>query len=701
MDQPTPKPTEELRKEEASLIHPSLKLDIEDNLLVRLIETRIKADDEFYNGRLKLDKRRKRMNDFWLGKQIDESQLDLSWQIPYVDNIIWRDLETRIGIAAARLPEIIVIPPSDDPTTRERAKKVEDGLTIRVLNDDIRRLVKDGIRDNHLNFTGVIKIPWDPNRGENGDFVFEKIDPRKIGMDHTATIPHDGYTADNMELIYEWIEEPVGVVMAKFPDKREELKKRLKIILGTTQQMAAKMRYLEVWFTWFDKDGTRQEGVCWKYKNMILDKAKNPYYDWEGVEKPTQDENGLPITKTVYQNFFERPRKPYIFFTHQNLGNSPIDDTTAVEQAIPIQRNTNKRGRQITEIADNAVPKKVFNGNFITKEEARRVSQDPGEHVWLDGSGGNLDDVRKAFGTIESAPPSPMLYDDLIANRGEIDSMFSTHSTTRGETQPQQSGIAKQITREGDLTISDDLVETMVVRVISEMAGWALQMMKTMYNKEHYLRSMGKDGEMVSLSLAQDSIDEGISLKVKASTIDKVRRRGEAMELATSKSIDPLTLFEDMDVPNPKERAQRLIAFMRGEMDGYAAYEQVTGLAGGKEGAPQGQPGAPGLTAAQAQQDIQSLMAGQPVEPQGMPTAEYVQAFMDFSNSGQLEQLPPEVHQNFLQYIQKLKAMIAQQAGGQVGVPTAAPPSAPMTAQPPATTMTPAVPEGGSPQPTI
>ena len=293
---PQTKPPEELREEEVSLIHPSLKLDIEDHLLVRLIETRIKSDDEYYNGKLKLDKRRKRMEEFYLGKQLDESQLDPSWQISYIDNIIWQDLETRIGIAAARLPEIVVIPPADEPTVRERAKNVEDGLTIRVLNDDIRRLVKDGIRDNHLFFTGVIKIRWDPNLGDSGDFVFEKVNPKKIGMDHTATIPHDGYTADNMEMIYEWIEEPVGVVMAKFPDKMEELKKILAIVLGTTLQMASRIRYLETWFTWFKKDGTRQEGVCWKYKNLILGKSKNPYYDIEGVEQPGSelDELGQP-----------------------------------------------------------------------------------------------------------------------------------------------------------------------------------------------------------------------------------------------------------------------------------------------------------------------------------------------------------------------------------------------------------------------
>lgn len=577
MNNNLPLSSEEIRQEEVSLIHPLLNLEIDDRTLVNLIDKRIRDDDAFYEKQLNLQKRRKRNRDFWLGKQIDLESLDDNFQIPYIDNIIWQDLETRAGIAAARLPEIIAIAPADNLEARMRAKKVEDGLTIRILNDDIRRLIRDGIRHNHLDFIGVIKCYWNLDRGKNGDFVFALISPDKIGMDHTATIPHDGYTADNMEIIYEWIEAPTGRVLATFSNKREELKQKLGIVKETSRQMAAKIKYLEVWFSWYDNQGKKQEGVCWKYQDLILGKSKNPYYDWEGIDQKTEelDEFGLPLYEKKLQNYFEQPRKPYIFLSYQNLGNSPMDDTSAVEQAIPLQQNINKRGRQITEISDNAVPKKVFNGNFITKDEARRVSNDPAEHIWLEGDG--LEDVNRAFGTVRSEQPSPILYNDLVANRAQIDSKFATHSVTRGELTPQTSGISKQITREGDLMISDDLVETMIVRAISEMAGWALQMMKSQYHKPHILRLAGKDGEMTTLTLAQDDIDDGLSLKVKASTIDKVRRQGEALQLAASQNIDPLTLFEDMDVPNPKERAQRLIAFKNGQIDGYARYEQLIG----------------------------------------------------------------------------------------------------------------------------
>lgn len=670
MDTPTVRTPSDIREEEASLIHPSLSLEIDDASLIRLIDKRIKADESYYEGTLKLSNRRKRNEEYYLGKQIDESQIDQSWQIPYVDNILWQDLETRCALATAKIPDIIAIPPQEDAEVKERAKNVEHALDIRLNNDSVKRLLRNGTRDNHLFLIGVIKIRWDESIGENGEFVFEKVNPKRISFDHSATIPEDGYTADNMETIYEWIERPVGMVLTQFPDKKDELKKHLGIITGTYLQLASKMNYLEVHFTYFDKKGDRQEGVCWKYKDLILGKSKTPYYDWEGVEKITSevDEFGAPVVTKEFKNFFDRPRKPYIFFSYQNLGNSPIDDTSAFEQGIPLQRNVNKRGRQITEIADNAVPKKVFNGNYITKEESRKISQDPGEHVWIEGEG--LDDVRKAFATVQSSPPSPILFDDLQSNRSQMDSKFSTHALSRGEMGPQESGIARQIIKSGDTAMMDDMVNMMLVRVVSEMAGWALQMMRVNYDKEHHLRTIGKDGEMVALAMSQDQIDDGIGLKVQSSTTAKDLRRTEAMDLAKTKGIDPLTLYEDIDAPNPKERTQRLIAWNIGIKDGFMSYQKLIGGNQAGPETPAGSGGVQGLTAQQAQQDLQMLQSGQPVEPQGMPTPEYMQVFMQFVDSGQLEQLSPEIQQNFQVFVQKLKALVAQYAQG-ANVPAA------------------------------
>ena len=255
--------------------------------------------------------------------------------------------------------------------------------------------------------------------------------------------------------------------------------------------------------------------------------------------------------------------------------------------------------------------------------------------------------------------PHPMLFNDLVANRGQIDAKFSTHGTVRGEVQNQaESGISKQITREGDLVTSDDIVEIVVERAVEEMASWAIQMEKLFYDKPHFVRNMGEDGELLYAEVTRDLIDDGIGVGVKASAVDKATRRAQALELAGTKAIDPLTLAQDLDLSNPKERTRRLLLFQMGEQDQWARYMQETGLIEDdqEEGA---------MGADQARSDIQALVAGQSPQPQGIPDEAYVQAFAQFVNSPDFDNLDKDSQNRVRDYVRTLRQQVNQPTGGQ------------------------------------
>lgn len=649
----------QVKQEEPLNATEPLDLDIKDNILADVIQKKIDETEAHNKNKLKLPERRKRNYDFWRGDQLNEAELE-AWQYPHKNNLIWQDLEHRISIAAGRMPDIIVTPADNTPEKKESARKFEKILDIKVKNDVTKRIIKDGLRDLHNELTAAVKVRWDKNKGENGDFIYELVRPGKFGVDYTATIPHDGFTADNAEVIYEWIEEPIAVVLSKFPDKKDELKTMLGRVRDTEKFMLSKLRYLEIWFTWYSKSGKPIEGTAWKYKDLILGKEKNSTFDYEGYEKASEDiaPDGSPIIDQIFRNHFDRPRKPYMLFTYQNTGKGPVDDTSAVEQAIPLQKSLNKTGRQILEISDNAVPKKVFAGKYISKEEARRVTSDPEEHIWLDK---NTEDVRLAVTSIRSDPPSPALYQNQAIIKNDIDSKFSTHGTSRGETQTNESGVSKQITREGDLVASDDMASIVVERVVYEMSNWAAQMMKVNYDKNHVIKDLGREGNMVYEELSRDRIDDGIAINVKASSVDKQTKRADALALAARKAIDPMTMYEDLDYPNPKERAKRLILFLAGAQDGYARYMEDIGVETGPS-APAGDQG--GTDAQQAALDISRLEAGEDVQPEAMPTPEYMAAFKQYVESGALEQQPPEIRQRFAEYLGRLSEFVSGQGAG-------------------------------------
>ena len=657
MDFPQPLSPEKEKESQITVESGAFDLKIDDNDLANLIDRKVDESTQYYKNELHLDSRRQTNEDFWIGKQFDESKL-YDWQVPYKDNIIWQDLETRIAIASSRMPDIVVTPSGEEVLKGEIAKSLEKALDIKIRNDTSKRLIKHGLRNLALYLQSAIKCRWDKNKGENGDYIFELTRPQRITVDHTATIPDDGFTADNMDFIVETLEEPIALVASKFPAKKDELFLSLGIIRGTQRQMATKMKYQEVWFTWYDASGDIYEGVCWKYKKIILSKMKNPYYDWEGYDKKLDEPKIVDGKKTsvekLYHNHFDRPRKPYLFLSHQSLGRNHIDDTSPVEQSIPLQKIVNKRGRQITQIADRAVPKLAFSGKYIDKENARRVTNDPDEHIWIQ----NTEDINRAVMYIPAQQPSPILYQDLVGNRMQIDSKFATHATTRGETQPSESGISKQITREGDLMVSDDIVNIVVERVVYEMANWATQMMKVMYDKPHFVKNLGKNGEYLQIELTRDKIEDGIAVNVKASSVDKQQKRNDALVLAARRSIDPLTLIEDLDMPNPKERAKRLLLFLTQD---YAGYAKVAGIE-------MPEAGMAGKTPDESQQqailDIQRIQAGEDFEPEFVDEA-YLKVMLEFEKSDNFQQLDDETKQRFVGHIAKLRTIAEQQGAGQ------------------------------------
>jgi hypothetical protein len=659
---------------------------IDDTQLVAVFDERLKASKE-NDEKLQIGKRSGENYDYWRGKQIKLEDLQ-EHETPYMDNIIWQDSRHQIATAVSKMPDILVMPGNTVKEQQENAKILEKRLNQHVPM--LKRILRDGLRNLSIDYKAAIKVVWEPNADEGrGDYKFYLCRSNKFGFNKTATIPQDGFTSDNMTFIYEYINEPISLIMAKFPGAKEKLRQLYNVDSGQpgSRNSRDEIDYVEGWFTYYDKQGKLHDFVAWKHNNIILGKDMNPYYDFEGYYKPKFDAEGLmEFDEPNFRNFFDRPRKPFIFLSYENTGRSAYEDTSPIEQTWYLQRSVNKRGAQITLIADRMVPKLAFNKAMGTRENVAQVTNDVNEHIFIDSN----EDIRTMVTSFSSAPPSPMLYQDQQANRQQIDSKFAANAGARGETVSNESGISKQITREGNLVTSDDIAEIVVERAVFEMASWAIQMMKLKYDKDHYVRDMGKDGELVNEVINQDKIDDGIAVQVKAETTGKSERREIALGLAKIKAIDPLTLMEDLDVTNPKQRTKRLIAYLTGDQDGYQRYLQEAGLmddeklAGAPAEAPAGaQPeGTPppvsGMDGQQALLDIQQIQSGQMPEINGTPSPEYAQALVAFYNSGEFEAMPPEQQQMFVQHIKAIKAAI----GGEQPAPAPAPEAVQQPVQP-------------------
>lgn len=593
--------TEAIRSPQSGPVtkNPELDLSLSDSELIDLIQEKISEYSQLMDGKERKDVSTS-INDratlnvrYWKGTQ----EIDRRQGRPlkrYRNNIIHRDLATRVQNATSRMPDVVVMSPQqdEDPTVKDSTRKVEDWLNIRIDSDVTRRLAQSAVRDNHLKFRGIWKYRYDKDRK---DAVIERLRPEDVILDATARIPEDGYTADNMEFIGEWIEDFTTHVMALFPDKADDLLQEVtKEAKSKGKPTASKIRYLQTTARVTDSKGNPKLILVNSYNKILLSKAPHPYWDdREGSEEqfgiiPESDLHpevaallpgiGLenPLSKPKKFNHFPYARMPYSIFSGENLGDGPIDDTTVVEQALPMQDIVNERGDQITQVNDWAVPKTAISTQAMTAEKASNITRDASEVITVKlKEGEGIDDVITTF---SGEPASAALYQDLQQAIQAIDSHFSTSAAVRGEAVEPESGISKQISREGDLSASDDIAQTMVQRCVEEAANWLVQLAKIYFDEPNTAMTPQADNGLKSASISSDLIPDNIQIIVKANAVDKMTQRNMAMNLVTAKGIDPYNLFLDLGFSNPKERAQALVDFLAGGQNGYVKYLQDIGV---------------------------------------------------------------------------------------------------------------------------
>ena len=119
---------------------------------------------------------------------VDKVRTIKSYQIPFVDNVIKEGEDTLRPLVLSRTPDFIVKPGvKDNDLSSQTAEAVTDMVNKVLTSRDLKKVLTKGFRHHPIYYTGVIKWRWDPQKGKNGDIVFEVIHPRNIRFDIRAT----------------------------------------------------------------------------------------------------------------------------------------------------------------------------------------------------------------------------------------------------------------------------------------------------------------------------------------------------------------------------------------------------------------------------------------------------------------------------------------------------------------------------------
>lgn len=591
-------------------------LDMKDEELLSLVKKPIAESESFWNGQKEqnLKKVREQNRKYWLGDQLDDDhRVRYDHNSKYMDNRIFVAVETVSSAVSARNPQPEATPAQNTITSRQLAKDVENGLLAYAdkyrLNVSVFR---PALRHLLVYRLGVVMQRWDPDLGPNGDIRTEYVHPNDILVDKNA-LP-----GENPRFIRHTLRATIEELCLKFPEKEREIYKHFGIQRAVSTHLGRTTAYYQVWFTYY-KGGKAKEGVMWTLGDqLVLGKMKNP--NWVDGDKGK-----------TRKNFLDAPVKPYFPLNYLNLGEHWIDDTTALEQAIPLQKSLNVRGAQIEDNADQASGGLVLNSIMISSDDASNLIGDPLEKLMVSG------DVNRAAARLAPALLPNYVMEDKYDARNEVDNIFATQSISRGEeTKNNTLGQDQLLLRQSQGRQED------IVRALDDLADrlyrHTVQMMKVYYTEEHWFAVNGEDGQFDFISLKSDKIEDGLDLKVKSGTslpLDKAGMQQTAVKLAEIGLIDPLSLYEDLGIPNARKRVERLLKWKQEEIAPGTYMNDLQEEEFNRE----------------AFMDIQVLMANKMPKVRDEVGPEYLAYITKFMITGQFRAQKPEIQQKFVEFM--------------------------------------------------
>lgn len=676
-----------------------------------------KDDDTFWNQKgstgYSLKERRLSNENYYFGRQLQFRKLK-KYNSRALDNIIYEAEQYLRAMGLSKLPDITVNPGNESDLAKAMADELGKVVTSDLQSRARKRVLGMAFKHLPVYFIGAIKVFWNPQKGKYGDYDFKVVHPENLTLDYRAS-SNDVVDHDHL---FETCEASVKELVMRFPTKKKEIFDELRAALVFNEQknenteagMATKVKYQEVWFKWFDQPtDDKQEwqvitGVGWYYNKLLLGKSKHPFWDWTGQPQTFKldykqiDENSktfkqektvygeqdirsmllqgqtVPGTEneTVFHNHLDFPEFPYILIGMDQWGKTPIDETSRIEQAIPVQEDYDHTSRQISEMLDRSRGKHVYSSSegLEKKDIAQMDNSNPDQDILIKGN------VRDMHVFIPGEQPSPALIADHTAKRERIFDKEGVHGATRGEVTSDTAATNNQLSREGDFSRMDDLVDDTINYAAEKMANWEMQMIKLFYTENHMRRILGPDGKWLTVQLQRDLLDDGMEVTISASGSDKLKAEQRAMDQAKLKMTDPYRFFKDTGASDPRGRTLSLMNFLMNPQ----LYQQDildggdgTGAKGvGKAAATVNDAGTAiegevqdGASASpQAGQDIMLIQQGQvpQVPPQVDPA--YINTMEAFAASPQFDeviQAHPELKQPLAEFLKQIVA-VAQQS---------------------------------------
>ena len=531
-----------------------LELSMDDEELLRL-KKQWEENARNYDEGEKLKQRQDANKQYYLGRQGDIATLGSTVGVP--DNILFESVETFLPAALSKNPEPVVFS-SNDQFGVDLSNSVKGMLQYHADELNLRLKLKRMVRHWLVYYTGCLKIVW--NKKTN-DVDIVVVFPQNLLLDK------DGYIDDKGEFHGRFIGELHTVnaseLIEMFPEHETVIAESVNGNLGTS------VTYTE-WST--------NEYCFYTYKDTVLGKYRNPNWNYdireeaeEGLEEDEYEMDEEPNPIVPGKNHLKYPRAPYLFFSVFNFGEHPHDETTLIEQNIPNQNLITDRNYQIKKNLENANNGLVVSGDHFNKEDAKEANDmvRRGKGIFVPSG-----DVRSAV-TRLPAPALPNgLFQEMADKRNELRSISGVQGISPAGQSKEDTVRGKILSQGYDTSRIGGGISDQIAQVADGVFNYLVQMYYVYYDEPKVVNILGPRKALQYISLQRSTLIQSEASLLVSVAPDSMKPKDELsqMNMATDMwangSLDPLSYYEMLNLPDPQKLLERWVMFKTGNFQG-------------------------------------------------------------------------------------------------------------------------------------
>jgi hypothetical protein len=471
---------------------------------------------------------------YYLGRQKEGTAT--TSDSPVAGNFIFEAVETFLPAALSRNPEPVVWA-DNSPQGNAISDAVKTMLQYHADALVLRRKMELVTRNWTIDYLGVIKHGWNE---KIEDIKCEVRDVKNFIFDPTGYVDMYG---DFIGILGERITVTANRLVEMFPNHKGF------ITVMVDGKMGTDVTYTEWW----------DDNFCfYTYKNKILDKHKNPHFNYD------RDEVGIGgETETVKgHNHFGVPKKPYTFLSVFSFGNQPHDVTSLIEQNIPNQRLISRRVEQIDYNISRANNSTILSSNNFNQETAKQfaVAKTKG-HPALVPAGGP---IREAVVDIPAPSLPSDFFRDLENNIENLRSIFGTEGITASGQDQNETARGMILKHQYDNSRIGGGIGDALEQFAKNVFNWWVQEYYVYYDVPHVASIMGQLQATQYIELSAQDLTGRLIVSVSPDSMkphDEITDMNQALSLWEAGAIDPLTLLTRLHFPNAKETAGQFMVY--------------------------------------------------------------------------------------------------------------------------------------------